>query len=128
MHGKNGFKATTDHAAIRQFMEERNGHPVVLRGTENDPEGILQIDFEYPSLGLEAISWEEFFDRFDTDNLAFVYAAGLRKKEELEQSFMFVDRARLRSEVELPDNGEAASENIFSSTPAESDPTAEVVE
>lgn len=43
-------------------------------GDENDP-GILRIDFPgYSGEGsLEEIPWEEFFEKFDEKNLAFLY-------------------------------------------------------
>ncbi len=67
---------TTDHDTIRRWAEERGGHPAAVRGTGGgeDP-GIIRIDF--PGFGgeekLEKIGWEEFFDKFESNNLAFVY-------------------------------------------------------
>ena len=67
---------TTDHDEIRRWVEERGGHPARVKDTEskNSP-GLLRID--YPgysgSDSLEAISWDEFFQGFDGNNLAFLY-------------------------------------------------------
>lgn len=69
-------KRTTDHATIQRWVEERKGHPARVAGTGGDGDsGILRIDFEEaePDEGLEAISWDEFFDKFDENELAFVY-------------------------------------------------------
>jgi hypothetical protein len=69
-------KSTTDHQEIRQWVEERGGHPARVKDTEskNSP-GLLRID--YPGFSgsdsLEAISWDEFFTGFDENNLAFLY-------------------------------------------------------
>lgn len=63
-------KVTTNHDEIRRWVEERGGHPAEVKGTE-----LLRID--YPGFSgedsLEEISWEEFFDAFEENNLAFLY-------------------------------------------------------
>jgi len=69
-------KTTTDHNEIRRWVEERGGFPARVKGTGdgNDP-GLLRID--YPGFSgeerLQKISWEEFFTKFDSENLAFLY-------------------------------------------------------
>jgi hypothetical protein len=68
--------ATTDHQTIRSWIEARNGHPSVVRSTEsNTPgkSGLLRIDFNKPEDELEEVSWDEFFDTFDENQLAFLY-------------------------------------------------------
>jgi hypothetical protein len=69
-------RTTTDHAAIRNWAEKRNGHPAKVRGTgrRNDP-GMLRIDFPGYSGEdtLEEISWDDFFKKFDESELAFLY-------------------------------------------------------
>lgn len=63
-------KSTTNHEEIRRWVEERGGHPARAKGTE-----VLRID--YPGFSgdetLEEISWEDFFEAFDKNNLAFLY-------------------------------------------------------
>ena len=62
---------TTDHEQIRQWAEARGGHPALIRtGGEG---GILRIDFGEPEEELEEVSWDEFFEVFDENNLAFLY-------------------------------------------------------
>ena len=67
---------TTDHKQIQKWVDERGGHPARVKGTEskNSP-GLLRID--YPGFSgedsLEEISWEEFFDAFEKNGLAFLY-------------------------------------------------------
>ncbi len=68
-------KTTTNHDEIRRWVEKRGGRPATVKGTGNGEAGILRIDF--PGRGedeqLEPISWEDFFDKFEESNLAFVY-------------------------------------------------------
>lgn len=69
-------KQTRDHETIRRWVEERNAKPTRVKGTGGggDP-GILRIDF--PGYGgeeqLEEISWDDFFRKFDEQNLTFLY-------------------------------------------------------
>ena len=69
-------KTTTDHDAIRKWVEDRGGRPAAVKDTGSGGEpGILRIDF--PGRGdddaLQEISWDEFFKAFDENNLAFLY-------------------------------------------------------
>lgn len=46
-----------------------------MKGTADDTgAGVLRIDFE-PDLaeGLELVSWNEFFEKFDAENLGFLH-------------------------------------------------------
>ena len=68
---------TTDHDEIRRWVEERNGHPAAVREagrSEGDP-GIVRIDFPGYSgqETLEEIDWDEFFSKFDQNELVFLY-------------------------------------------------------
>jgi hypothetical protein len=64
---------TTDHKKIRQWIEERQGRPAIVKNTEHNNGGVLRVDFQEPDEGLEQISWEEFFEIFDSRKLAFLY-------------------------------------------------------
>lgn len=66
---------TTDHEEIKQWVEKRKGKPAHVKSTGNgNDEGILRIDFPRNSSdNLEEISWDEFFEKFDKSNLAFLY-------------------------------------------------------
>lgn len=68
---------TTDHAVIKQWIEVRNGKPTALRRNNNRGmagEGLLRIDFPGGAEdSLEAVSWEEFFEKFEKYELAFQY-------------------------------------------------------
>ena len=67
---------TTDHKRIKQWVEERGGSPARVKDTDKgNSSGVLRID--YPGYSgeesLETITWEEFFEGFETNNLAFLY-------------------------------------------------------
>jgi len=69
-------KTTTNHNEIRRWVEERGGHPARVKDTESkNSQRLLRID--YPGFSgedsLEAISWDEFFEGFDENGLAFLY-------------------------------------------------------
>lgn len=64
-------KTTTDHDEIRTWVEERKGRPSKVE-TSGDG-GILRIDFAEPDDKLEEIEWEEFFEIFEENKLAFLY-------------------------------------------------------
>jgi len=68
--------ATTDHQQIRRWVEARNGHPAVVRSTEGSGSGnagLLRIDFDEAEENLAETSWDEFFETFDANGLAFLY-------------------------------------------------------
>jgi hypothetical protein len=70
-------KTTTDHEQIRRWAEERGGRPaaVVSPLPQNKVAGGLRIDFPDYDSGevLQEISWAEFFDKFEEQNLVFMY-------------------------------------------------------
>jgi hypothetical protein len=68
-------RKTTDHDEIRRWVEEHGGTPATVRGTGDDEAGVLRIDFPGGSGEdeLEHISWDEWFDKFEQENLAFLY-------------------------------------------------------
>ena len=69
-------KVTTNHEEIREWVDERGGHPARVKASEKGSGGgLLRID--YPGFSgedtLEEITWEEFFEAFEANNLAFLY-------------------------------------------------------
>ena len=69
-------KVTTNHEEIKEWVEERGGHPARVKGTsKGKSSGLLRID--YPGFSgadtLEPITWEEFFEAFEANKLAFLY-------------------------------------------------------
>jgi hypothetical protein len=71
----NETKKTTDHEEIRRWAEERGGRPATVKDTGGEDEpGVLRIDFPGGEEDrLEEISWDEFFDKFEEKQLAFLY-------------------------------------------------------
>jgi hypothetical protein len=66
---------TTDHDEIRRWVEARDGTPAAVRATESDDDpGVLRIRFrEETAEDLNTIGWDDFFDKFEESNLAFLY-------------------------------------------------------
>ena len=62
---------TTDHNKIREWAEARGGHPAKV--DTGGKGGMLRIDCGEPEDNLEEISWDEFFQIFDENELAFLY-------------------------------------------------------
>ena len=77
-------KTTTDHDEIRRWAEARGGRPASVKGTGGgDDAGILRINFPGGAEeSLEDISWDEFFDAFEENNLAFLYQEETASGEE----------------------------------------------
>lgn len=75
-------KITTDHEEIREWADKYRGRPEIIDQTGGGERMVgLRIDFpgrrDENFLGeneeMEYVSWEEFFRRFDSLNLAFEY-------------------------------------------------------
>lgn len=69
-------QTTTDHDEIRRWVEEHDGTPARVAGTEGDDgSGVLRIDFPGGAGQdeLEHISWDDWFATFDDRGLAFLY-------------------------------------------------------
>ena len=69
-------RITTDHGKIQSWTEERGGWPARVKGSNSgNSSGILRIDYKGFSGAetLERISWEEFFQGFESNKLAFLY-------------------------------------------------------
>jgi anaerobic selenocysteine-containing dehydrogenase len=73
---KSETRTTTDHDEIRRWVEEHGGKPAKVKGTGGGPgDGLLRIDFPGGAGEdrLEPISWDEWFEVFDREKLAFLY-------------------------------------------------------
>jgi hypothetical protein len=68
-------RMTTDHEAIRRWVEEHGGRPATVRGTGNGDAGVLTIDFPGGAGedSLEPVSWDDWFRKFEENGLAFLY-------------------------------------------------------
>jgi hypothetical protein len=69
---------TTDHDEIRGWVEEHDGKPVIVKGTESDDgSGVLRIDFPGGAGEdqFQQVDWDHWFKVFDDNKLAFLYQA-----------------------------------------------------
>ncbi len=71
-------RTTRDHDEIRKWAEARGAVPAEVKGTDRAGQtGILR--FEFPNAPnhndgkLQEISWDEFFEKFDQNDLELVY-------------------------------------------------------
>ena len=67
---------TTDHDEIQRWVEEHDGKPATVDGTEGGDEiGVLRIDFPGGTgqNKLRHVSWDDWFAKFDESDLAFLY-------------------------------------------------------
>ncbi len=69
-------RTTTEHDEIRSWVEAHDGKPASVADTrDGDDAGVLRIDFPggAGAPDLEPISWDEWFAKFDENELAFLY-------------------------------------------------------
>jgi ferritin-like metal-binding protein YciE len=74
--GNRANGVTTDHEEIRQWAEQRGAHPACVKGTGGGGDtGMIRLDFPGYSGGdsLQEISWDDWFEKFDRNNLALLY-------------------------------------------------------
>jgi hypothetical protein len=89
-------KVTTDHEVIRRWAEARGGKPARVKGTGGgDDAGVLRIKFT-DDPDLEEISWDEFFEEFDNNDLAFLHQDETADGQP-SRFFKFIDRSRAES-------------------------------
>ena len=64
------MKVTADHGEIRRWVEAHGGCPARLALSS----GRYRLTVAFGDGDSETLSWEEFFERFDREALAFVYS------------------------------------------------------
>jgi len=62
------MKLTADHAEIRRWVEAHGGHPGLV-----EADGRERLAVAFDDSDCRRVSWEEFFERFDRESLAFAY-------------------------------------------------------
>jgi hypothetical protein len=75
MASKAKSRVLTEHHEIRGWAEQRGARPSTVRKTySDDNKGIIRLDFPGYSgaESLKEISWDEWFEDFDSRNLALV--------------------------------------------------------
>ncbi len=71
-------ETTTDHDEIREWAEKHGGRPATVKSTHKGEDvGVIRLMFpkapNHNDDALEAIEWDEFFEKFDESNLALLY-------------------------------------------------------
>jgi hypothetical protein len=68
-------KTTINHEGIRRWTERRQGRPATVKNTA--PGELINLRIHFPGYSgpetLEVISWDDFFQKFDANHLAFLY-------------------------------------------------------
>jgi hypothetical protein len=80
---------TTDHDEIKAWVESNDGKPACVRDTgKGDDPGILRFDFPGGAGEdkLEELSWDEWFEKFESSGLALLYQ---KQKSDGEASTFF---------------------------------------
>ena len=101
LEDRDDLTATTDHAVVRDLIEEYDGYPAHVERTEGDGDpGLLRLAFpdvesrdDGPNEDLTRLSWEEFFDEFDRKRLALVYPGDLA--DDAAADFQLLERDRV---------------------------------
>lgn len=89
------YNITKDHDQIRDWIESHDGSPAL---DDSGPgRGSLAINFG-DDREFEPISWEEFFDHFESMNLAFQFDTDQSEADGF--SYSFIDRTIVPSETD----------------------------
>jgi hypothetical protein len=87
---------TTDHDYIRSWVEERGGWPACVKGTGDSEDDVGMIRIDFPGFSgqqsLERIEWDEWFEQFDTNQLAFLHRDMRHSDGELDRFNKLVKR------------------------------------
>src|SRR5688572_20688274 len=72
--GSGSARPLTDREQIRQWAESRGAKPTCVRGTGGGGDtGMIRLDFPgYTGENLQEIPWDEWFEQFDSQNLALL--------------------------------------------------------
>ena len=83
-------RTTTNHDEIKHWVESRDGHPATI--DDGGEVSVLRIDFGESENNLRKISWEEFFEKFEKENLAFLHQDTVGDGEDESRFNKFVSR------------------------------------
>lgn len=111
-------KATIDHDEIREWVEAHGGKPSAVSRTHKDGDvGLLRIDFPGGTGEgtLEEITWDEFFEKFEESNLAFLY-----QEKTADGKDSRFNKLVSRDSVELPDTHRKSGSQAKSGSHAKS--------
>ncbi|MFC7045198.1 hypothetical protein ACFQH6_07055 [Halobacteriaceae archaeon GCM10025711] len=69
-------RATTNHALIRNWVDDHDGYPAHRAKSEGQGDsGLLRLGFRAvdDQESLTEITWDQFFEEFEAESLVFVY-------------------------------------------------------
>lgn len=94
-------KVTSDHNEIRQWAQQRGGHPATVSrsGDNRGDDALLRFNFQGESEDLEPVSWAQFFETFDENNLVMLYQEETEQGDE-SRFFKFVSADTAKQAVE----------------------------
>ena len=96
MAARGDAKVTTDHEFIRDWVERRGGTPATTRRAR----GTSAVQIEYRGVpgrrALVPIGWDEFFDWFEKNKLAFAYEDGRARAKFIARASVIAPRPRKR--------------------------------
>lgn len=99
--GDHHSHVTTNHDKIRRWIEERDGVPATVErtGERRGEPGILRVKFpeQTESGSLKQLSWDDFFEKFDQENLAFLYQDEVQDGS-VSRFCKFIDRSGAQTE------------------------------
>jgi len=72
--------ATRNHEVIKKWAAQRQATPATVPGTEHEGRpGVLRFNFPgYGGQSLQEISWDDWFQTFETRQLTFIYQEHLK--------------------------------------------------
>src|SRR5436305_357305 len=100
----NGQHVTIDHEKIKEWAKKYRGTPQII-GRETEGNVGVRIDFPGKQddlfLGesekIKKATWEEFFEKFEEQNLAFLYSDSADPKDP-SWSYRFIPRDSLQAQ------------------------------
>ena len=99
-------KVTTDHQEIQVWAEKFRGRPEVIDDPRAGSDRVgIRIDFpgDYDDHAIsrrvrKPVSWNEFFEKFDQLEYAFIYHEPLRSGTHPSDAYQFLKRERIGEE------------------------------
>lgn len=116
------WRVTTDAARIREWADERGAVPVHDESATGRPElDVVDPDRREAAAGVDRITWDQFFELFEAEGLAFRYHEGAD-----DVRCELVDRATVSAAAETEGGDgtrtDVASDRIVSSDTGEAEP------
>jgi hypothetical protein len=103
------MRVTTDPKAIIEWAEKHGGKPQVIEVKDDENMPGIRLDFpgkkddrDLPPGKVRNITWEEFFDLFEKERLAFMYVDNLDTTDTdiLSYAYRFIKRDELKNRTE----------------------------